>query len=95
MPPTSINLDPFQDEIELQVAAGHTQSIREWLNTKGVIVSKNTFQRWITAWKAGRQSKASVYDIELILAMNTIFHATQYDDKTITQEITHQGIFTT
>lgn len=46
MPPTSINLDPFRDEIELQVAAGHTQSqIREWLNTKGVIVSKNTFQR--------------------------------------------------
>lgn len=27
--------------------------------------------------------------------MNTIFHATQHDDKTITQEITHQGIFTT
>lgn len=96
MPPISINLDPFRNEIELQVAAGNTQTqIWEWLSTRGISVSKNTLQKRIIAWDAGLQTKTSVLDPELIPAINTAFHKTQHDDQTIARDITSQGIPTT
>lgn len=96
MPVPSIKSDLFQKEIELQLAAGNTQSqVREWLSSRGISVSKNTLQRRIIAWDVGRQTKTSVDDPELLLAINIMFHATQHDDETITRDITSQGIHST
>ena len=46
MPLTSIDLNPFRQEIEQQIAASKTQTqIRESLSRRGVSVSRNTLQR--------------------------------------------------
>lgn len=96
IPVSSINLDPFQKEIELQLDTRNTQfQVREWLSSREIFVSKSTFQRQIIAWDVGRQTKTSVDDPKLISAINIMFHATQHDDETIARDVTSQGIYTT
>ena len=96
MPRPSINLTPFQDEIERRIAAGESQNqVREWLATEGISIGRNTISKRIVDWKIGHLSTTSAFNPTLISAVEEAFHTTGDDDQTIAQDINTQGIATT
>ena len=95
-PFTSIDLNPFQQEIKQQTAASKSQTqVRKWLSKKGVSVSRNTLQRRIVAWEISCCTSTLASNPELVSAIEAAFHTTQHNDHTIVQNITSQGIPTT
>lgn len=93
MPRLKINLEPYRHEIESQIESGNTQTeIREWLSTKGIHISKNAFSRQISRWKISRRTFTPAKNALLISAIKRAFHTTKYDDETIAQYISSQGI---
>jgi hypothetical protein len=96
MPRPRKDLDQYRDEIERRIDNHHTQAqIRRWLTREGILISKNTLSTRIVAWQASRRTRIAATDPELISAIETAFHTTQYDDQRITNNITTQGLPTT
>jgi hypothetical protein len=95
MPRPAKDLDQFQADILLQIAAGQTyDEICRWLADKGVQISKNTLYRRAVQWQ-GKASVIASSDISLVSEVDSAFHTTQHDDKTIAANIAASGIPTT
>jgi hypothetical protein len=96
MPRPRKDLTEFRDEIERRIRAKETYNqIRNWLATQGVIISKNTFFAQCGAWEINRNTRTAASNPALINAINTAFHTTNWDDNTIAESISADGISTT
>jgi hypothetical protein len=96
MPRTPINLDPFQHQIQLRIAAGETHTqIHRWLATEGIQISKNIFSKRYVAWEVSRRTRTPATDPVLLSEIDSAFHTTHHDDETIARNITAQGLPTT
>ena len=88
-------LDEFKAEIQLQFAEGQSYNdIRRWLAGKGVRISKTTLCSRVVEWQ-GKTATTLSSDINLVSEVDSAFHATHHDDKTIAANVNAIGIPTT
>jgi hypothetical protein len=94
MPPATIDLEPYRDEIErrlLQNHQGHTE-VLAWLETEGVTIAPRTLKRRCKDWGATRRALTS--NTAVIALVEELYFSTHKDDEAIASALHIQGLHT-